>query len=445
MTSSPQHAIPVHINALNITEQAVYRKIALRLVPFLLLCYMLACIDRFNIGFAKLQFSHDLGLNDTVYGIAAGIFYLGNILFEVPSNLWLERIGVRRTLLRIMLFWGAVTCLLMFANGATYLYIFRFLLGVAEAGFFPGVLFYLTFWFPDRLRGRITSMFVMAMPMGGIFAGPMSGWIMTSMNGVGGFHGWQWLFLIEGLPAMAVGVMAYFYLSDNVASAKWLKAKEKEIVQKDLQRDAQTRSSSAKSFRGALRDRKVYILAFIYFSYFCSLTTVLLWTPTLLKAIEGQTVGSVGWISGGISLVSTIGMVLVGYSSDHFLERRWHVAICGFAVAIGLVSLPFVVGNLVMTVALITMASVGVFSILSLFWTIPSAYLNPASAAGSIALISSVGVFGGAVSNAIISTVKAYTGSLYIGLDVIAAMVAISMLTLLVFVPANKPNLRKKI
>lgn len=425
-------------------EQAVYRKIAWRLVPFLLLCYMLACIDRFNIGFAKLQFLHDLKLDDTVYGIAAGIFYIGNILFEVPSNLLLERIGVRRTLLRIMLLWGAVTSLLMFAQSATFLYVFRFLLGVAEAGFFPGVLFYLTFWFPDRMRGSITSMFVMAMPMGGIFAGPLSGWLMTSMEGVGGFHGWQWLFFIEGLPAMLVGVIAYFYLSDDVASARWLTKDEKKLVQADLMRDRQTRASGG-TFRDALRDPKVYLLAFIYFSYFCSLTTVLLWTPTLLKAMPGQSVGSVGWISGGISLVSTIGMVLVGYSSDRHLERRWHVALCGFCVAIGLVALPFVIGNTVLTILLLAVASVGVFSILSLFWTIPSAYLNPASAAGAIALISSVGVSGGAVSNAIISSVKAYTGSLYIGLNVIAAMVAISMITLLVFIPANnKPHHRSQ-
>jgi MFS family permease len=183
-------------------EHAVYRKIAWRLIPFLLLCYMLATIDRFNIGFAKLQFLHDLKLDDAVYGIAAGIFSVGYVAFEVPSNLLLERVGVRRTLLRIMVLWGMVTCLLMFAQSAMHLYILRFLLGVAEAGFFPGILLYLTYWFPDRLRGRMTSLFVMAVPVGGIISGPLSGWVMSRFQAVGGFHGWQWLFLTEGAPAI---------------------------------------------------------------------------------------------------------------------------------------------------------------------------------------------------------------------------------------------------
>src|ERR1022692_4415254 len=211
-------------------DNLVYKKIAWRLVPFLLLCYMLAALDRFNIGFAKLQFLHDLGLTDAVYGVAAGIFSVGYVSCEVPSNLWLARTGIRKTLLRIMVLWGGVTSLMMLAHSAHTLYILRFLLDVAEAGFFPGILFYLTTWFPDRLRGRVTSLFVMAAPISGIVGGPLAGWIMVSFQGLYGLQGWQWLFLVEGIPAILMGVIAYFYLSDQPAAASWLSAEEKRVV-----------------------------------------------------------------------------------------------------------------------------------------------------------------------------------------------------------------------
>ncbi len=430
MSSTPAVVVPA--------EHAVYRKIAWRLIPFLLLCYMLATIDRFNIGFAKLQFLHDLNLDDAVYGIAAGIFSIGYVAFEVPSNLLLERVGVRRTLLRIMVLWGMVTCLLMFAQNAMHLYILRFTLGVAEAGFFPGILLYLTYWFPDRLRGRMTSLFVMAVPVGGIISGPLSGWVMSKLQGVGGFHGWQWLFVTEGAPAILFGVLAFFYLSDDAASARWLSDEERNWVLSDLAIDRQSRPAQSGSFGEALRDPKVYVLAFIYFAYFCSLNTILLWGPTVLKAVAGQTVSSIGWISGAISLVSTIGMVIVGYSSDKYLERRWHVAICGFGAAACFIFLPLGTGSLALTVLLLTIASVGIFSVLSLFWTIPSAYLSQSAAAGGLALISSIGSFGGVVSPAMIGAVKVHTGSLYIGLAFVAILLAVGMITLLVCIPAGK-------
>src|SRR5258708_26421697 len=207
-------------------EAPLYRKVAWRVIPFLLLCYLLAVIDRFNIGFAKLQFVHDLHLDDAVFGTAAGLFYVGYIAFEVPSNLWFARVGVRLTLLRIMIILGGVTCLFVLANGATSLYILRFLLGVAEAGFFPGILFYLTLWFPDRLRGRMTSLFVVALPAGGIISGPLSGLIMEQMQNVGGLHGWQWLFVLEGVPTMICGVFAYFYLNNSPKDTSWLSRSE---------------------------------------------------------------------------------------------------------------------------------------------------------------------------------------------------------------------------
>jgi sugar phosphate permease len=421
-------------------DASVYRKVAWRIIPFLLVCYLFSVIDRFNIGFAKLQFIHDLHVDDAVFGTAAGLFYVGYIALEVPSNLWFARVGVRLTLLRIMIIWGGVTCFFMFANGATSLYVLRFLLGVAEAGFFPGILFYITLWFPDRLRGRMTSLFVVALPAGGIISGPLSGLIMEQMQNVGGLHGWQWLFVLEGVPTMICGVFAYFYLNNSPNDASWLSRSEMAAIEADLEGDRQDRTASSQHFLEVLKDPRIYLFGAIYFAYFSSLNAVLVWTPTILKALPGQTITSVGWITGGLAVLSTLGMVIIGYSSDRMMERRWHVALCGLVASVCFLSLPWADGNLGFTVCLLGVASVALFSIMGLFWTIPSAYLNHSSAAGGIALISSLGSSGGAFSPMIIGAVKVRTDSLYLGLDAVAILTAIGMIVLLIAVPRRTPR-----
>jgi sugar phosphate permease len=421
------------------TGEKVYRKITWRLLPFLLLCYMVAQIDRFNIGFAKLQFVHDLNLNDAIFGVAASMFAVGYVIFEVPSNLMLARIGVRKTLLRIMVLWGIFASLLSFAQGAHYLYIMRFLLGVAEAGFFPGIIVYLTYWYPDRHRGRIMSLFVIAVPIAGAFGGPLAGVLMDHFHGIYGLRGWQWLFLIEGFPAVALGVIAYFYLQDKPEQAGWLAPEEKQVVIDDLEADrAAGPAKPPKNFREALGDPKIHLMALIYFAYFCSLNTILLWSPTLLRSVGLKTVTAIGWWSGLISLISTIGMVVVGYSSDRLMERRWHVALCGMTAAVCFLLLPLVSQNPGLTIALLMVASIGIFSVLSLFWTIPSAYLGGKAMAGGIALISSIGYLGAVVSPTLVGWIKVKTGSLYIGLSTIALMLILAMLLLLIFVPATE-------
>lgn len=415
-------------------EGGLYRKVAWRLIPFLLLCYTVAIIDRFNISFAKLQFLHDLHMNDEVFGWAAGMFSVGYVALEVPSNLLLDRIGIRRTLLRIMVLWGLVTALLTFARSEYHLYVLRFLLGAAEGGLFPGVLFYLTYWFPDRLRGRMTSLFVMAVPFGGIIAGPISGLIMDGMQDVWGLRGWQWLFLIEGLPAVFLGVIAFFWLPDRPSEARWLTAAEASTILRDLSHD-RGRAGHGKSFGAALRDGKVYLLAFTYFGFFCSLNTILLWAPSLLRQVGVGTATSIGWLSGAISVISALGMLAVGYSSDRMRERHWHVALCGFVAAACFMLLPLAAGSVAMTVALLTIASIGIFSILSLFWTIPSAYLDGSAAAGGIGLISAIGSFGGAVCPAFVGWLTVRTGNLYGALAIVGALHAIGMIALLVWAP----------
>jgi sugar phosphate permease len=418
----------------------LYRKVAWRLIPFLLACYTVAIIDRFNIGFAKLQFLQDLKMNDAIFGLAAGIFSIGYVALEVPSNLLLDRIGARKTLLRIMVLWGLVTVLLMFVHNQYHLYILRFLLGAAEGGFFPGILFYLTLWFPDRTRGRMTSLFVIAVPLGGVIAGPISGLILDGMQGVGGLRGWQWLFLAEGLPAVLLGFTAYFYLPDRPAGAGWLSSEEKRTIEQDLAADRAAALKTTKSFSAALQDPKVYLLSFIYFAFFCSLNTILLWAPSLLKRVGVVTATDIGYLSGIISIVSAVGMVAIGYSSDRLMERRWHVALCGFVASGCFLLLPLAAGSVAVTVMLLAVASIAIFSILSLFWTIPSGYLEGSAAAGGIALISAIGSFGGAVCPAFVGWVTVRTGSLYTALSAVALLGAVGMVTLILSVPSSRPS-----
>ena len=415
----------------------LYGRIAWRLIPFLLACYTVAIIDRFNIGFAKLQFLHDLNIDDAVFGLAAGIFSVGYVALEVPSNLLLVKVGVRKTLLRIMVLWGIVTVLLALVQNQYHLYLLRFLLGAAEGGFFPGILYYLTLWFPDRVRGRMTSLFVMAVPLGGVIAGPLSGLIMDHMQGVHGLHGWQWLFLLEGVPAVLLGIVAYLYLADGPEVASWLSTDEQRQVASELARDRAAVPGTTRSFTAALREPRVYLLSFIYFAFFCSLNTILLWTPTLLKRVGVATTTEIGWLSGAISVASAIGMVAIGYSSDRTRERRWHVVSCGLVAATCFIALQAAQASILVTVMLLAVASIGIFAILSLFWTIPNAMLEGNAAAGGIALISAIGSFGGAVCPALIGWMNVATGSIYAPLALVGAVLGIGMLTLIVCVPRS--------
>jgi D-galactonate transporter len=426
-------------------EDAVYRKIAWRIVPFLFICYVVNFIDRVNIGFAKLQFLQDLRLNDAEFGLAAGMFFVGYVMFELPSNLLLARIGVRKTLLRIMVLWGSLTVLLIYVQSATMLYVLRFLLGAAEAGFFPGIILYLTYWFPDRRRGRITSLFIMAVPLAGVIGGPASGWIMSRLDHTLGLHGWQWLFLIEGVPAIALGIAAMFYLDDRPTDAKWLTAAEKSLVETALSADRQRRSdhdAPPARLRDVLRDSRIYLMSAIYFCVFMGLNAIGFWIPTLLRQVGVVDIRDIGWLSGAISICTAIGIVAIGRSSDRRLERRWHVAGCGLATAISFLLLPLAAHSIALTVALLIVASICIYATLSIFWTIPTAYLDGGAAAGGIATITAIGALGGAVSPSLVGLLKAQTGSIYVGLAMIAVLLAIGMIALLWTVPAARPASR---
>ncbi len=423
-------------------HDALYRRIAWRVVPFLFICYVVNYIDRVNIGFAKLQFLQDLKLNDAAFGLAAGMFFIGYLVFELPSNLLLARIGVRKTLMRILVLWGAFTVLLMFVKTGTMLYVLRFLLGAAEAGFFPGVIFYLSLWFPNQRRARVTSLFIMAAPLAGIIGGPLSGWIMDSFHDMHGLRGWQWLFLIEGVPAIVLGLLALVCLTDKPQQARWLSDSEKAIVSAEIEKDHQQQHLGSSSARlgDALRSPRLYLLSAIYFTAFMGLNAVGFWIPTILKGVGVQTLTHIGWLSGAISLCTAVGIFVIGRSSDHHVERRWHTAMCGFAAAASFLLLPLTAHSAALTVALLAVASIGMLGVLTIFWTIPATYLRGTAAAGGIAVISSLGAIGGFVSPTLVGALKAQTGSIYTGLAVVAALLIAGMIALLLGIPAARKS-----
>ena len=416
--------------------ESVYRRVRWRLLPFLMLCYVVAFLDRNNIGFAKLAFTEDLSISEAGYGFAAGIFYIGYILSEIPSNLMLARIGARKTMLRILVLWGLTAAATALVTTGTQFNVMRFLLGAAEGGFFPGVLLYLTYWVPSSQRARMTALFMLAVPVSGIIGSPLSGSIMHVFDGVGGWKSWQWLFVIEGLPAALLGVVAYFYLQDSPEDAKWLTPDEKAAIARDLRAEQENkRSTSHHSFGAALRDRNFYLLTFMAFALFSASSGFFFWLPTILNtagvgnALQIGLVGSIPFIGAAIA------QVVVGRHSDKVMERRWHTAGPALVAAGGFILLAIGPSNPVYSVAMLTVVAIGCFGAMPTFWTIPAAYLSGTAAAGGIALISSLGALGGFVSPFIIGWIISRTGSMVYSQVYLAALLAISAWILLFLIP----------
>ncbi len=407
---------------------------AVNLVPFLLLCYVIAMVDRLNVGYAKLQFMADLHFDESVFGVSAGILYVGYILFEVPSNLLLERAGLRITLLRIMTLWGLFTMAFAFAATRWNFYGLRFLVGAAEAGFFPGVLYYFTLWFPDAWRARITSIFALGVPVSGIVAAPVSGWIMIHMAGVLGLRGWQWLFLIEGAPAIVLGVVAYFYLPDRPADARFLSPREKAAIQRERAQDAAI-VPGADTFGQALRNPRALVLALVYFAFFSIQSILLLWMPTLLRNAGVANLAEIGWRTALIFAAGAIGMAAMGWSSDRCQERRWHLIGCGVVASLALCLLPLGARSPAGTTFILALASPAVFAFLALFWTVPAMVLGKGARAGGIAFVSSGGGLGSALTPIFMGWTQVLTGSLFGAIAVIALVFLAAMAALYLCVP----------
>ena len=392
---------------------SVYRKVSWRIMPLLLISYAVAYIDRINVGYAQLQMKETLSFDAAVYGLGAGIFFLGYVLFELPSNLLLERIGARKTLLRIMFCWGIVAAAMMFVTTPTQFYILRFLLGVFEAGFFPGVILYLTYWYPSTRRAQMISIFFCATTLAGVIAGPMSGGIMKYMNGLNGMAGWQWLFVVQGLPATVLGVLAYFYLQDKPEHANWLSPGEKNLLRHNLEHDTPPVASGSHGSvtQMLLRDPKVYLLSLAYFLLMGATYTMVFWIPTLIKSWGIQDLFLIGLYGAVPSLFGVVGMVLVGRSSDRLNERRWHFMACACIAALGLGITTVTQGQFGASLAALSFAVIGIAAALPMFITITTDYLPKAAAAAGIALISSLGNLGSMVSPSITGMITARTGS----------------------------------
>lgn len=422
---------------------AVLRKAVWRLMPFIFLAYVINTIDRANVAFAKLRMAEDIALSDAAYGLGAGIFYLGYILFEVPSNLYLQRVGARATLTRIMLLWGLVTVATAFVTTPNQLILARFCLGVAEAGFFPGVILYLTFWFPATLRARLTAVLLMAAMTAGIVSGPLAGWIMTHLHGWMGLRDWQVLFVVEGIPAMALGVFGWFWLADSPAQAKWLSPREKQVIATALATSASAGVAQAR-LRDVLRQPRVYIAGLVFFCIYSGSNTVSYWLPTLIRGFGHESLKTIGLLSSLPYVGAAIGMFLLARSSDKHLERRWHVALTMFASAACFLLLGPAQGHPGLSVALISIGASAALSAVALFWAIPPALLHPSSAAIGIAAISCIGGLAGVISQMVVGMIKTATGSLYLAFDVMAASLVIGALVLLIGIRASDLSDRRR-
>ena len=399
-------------------EDTAYAKVTWRLIPFLFLCYVFAYLDRVNVGFAKLQMLADLRFSETIYGLGAGIFFIGYFLMEVPSNLALHRFGARKWIARIMISWGVISAAMIFVKTPTMFYILRFLLGVAEAGFFPGIILYLTYWYPASRRSKITALFMTGIPIAGVLGGPLSGWILERFHNVNGMPGWQWLFLLEAIPSLVAGIVTFFYLDDKIGDAKWLNHEEKALLERGLA--SESGNIEVHSASGAFKNARVWILCACYFGIIMGLYGISFWLPTLIKASGVASAFNVGLLTMIPYGAAAIAMVMIGRSSDRTKERRWHVAVPAIVGAVGLAVSTFVPHQPALAVVALTFATVGILGALCQFWSIPPAFLGGAAAAAGIALINSVGNLAGFVSPYLVGWIKDATQSTDLGLYCVA-------------------------
>ena len=372
---------------------AAYRKVAWRLLPLLGLCYILAYLDRINIGFAKLQMSADLGFSEAVYGLGAGIFFIGYFLFEVPSNVILHQVGARRWIARIMMTWGLVSLAMMWVTTAEMFYLLRFLLGIAEAGFFPGIILYLTYWFPAERRGRINALFMIAIALAGVIGGPLSGWILDHFDGHWGWAAWQWLFLLEGLPPIFMGLVILFWLDDRIADAQWLTPAEKALLAAPIAAEEARKLSPP--LREVFTDGHVWWLSSIYFCLVMGLYGLGFWLPTLLRDSGTSDPLMIGLLSAIPYALAVPTMVLVGKAADRRGERRWALALPALAGALGLGLSVLWADNPWLALAALSLATMGIMSALPAFWSLPAALLSGTAAAAGIALINALGNLAG--------------------------------------------------
>ncbi|MFL5258071.1 MAG: MFS transporter [Rhodopila sp.] len=414
---------------MDMLEKRTLAKVSWRLVPFLMICYFVAYLDRVNVGFAALTMNKDLGISATAYGFGAGIFFFSYFIFEVPSNLALERFGARKWIARIMLSWGLLSGAMALVQGEYSFYLVRVLLGIAEAGFFPGIIFYLTLWFPGAYRARIVGWFMAAIPLSSVLGFPVSGLILN-MHGLGGLAGWQWLFIIEAAPAVILAFVVWFYLTDRPEDAHWLDPEERAWLSRRLAQEAQQKEDvHGISVVQALFNPKVLALSLVYFGAVATNYGTAFWLPQIVKGFGLSNVAT-GFVSAIPYIVGTIGMVVWSRRSDAKMERKAHAAVAFLIAAAGIAGSTLVDDPTIKMIAL-SIGAFGVFAVLPVFWTFPTAFLSGAAAAAGIAVINSVGNLAGFFGPFIMGWLKDLTGNFATGLWAISACAVMGMVIVL--------------
>jgi MFS family permease len=386
-----------------------YKKITQRILPVLFLCYIFAYIDRVNVGFAKLSMKEALWFSDAVFAAGSGIFFIGYFLFEIPANLILHRVGARRWITRIMISWGLCSALCAFSNSAAQFYFFRFLLGLAEAGFFPGIILYLTYWYPSEYRARTVALFMMAIAFAGVIGSPVSGWILETAQHFSFGKPWQWLFVIEGLPTVLLGLFIPFLLTDRPQAAKWLTDEEKNEIQNAIQADHRT-VKDEKSTWQALRVPLFWACVLIYFSFILGLYSISFWMPQIIETQITDDKILIGWLSAIPWMAAAATMYVFGKSSDRTGDRRWHLGLAGITGGISF----FLVGIFghipFLLILFLSISTAMVLCTISSFWSLPSTILSGTAAAAGIALINSIANLGGYISPEMFAWLKSHYG-----------------------------------
>lgn len=418
-------------------EQQTVRRVTWRILPFLVVCYLFAIIDRGNIGMASLQMNEDLGLSKAVFGLASSLFFVGYFLFEVPSNLAMQKVGAKIWISRIMITWGIVSVCTAFVESAQMLYVLRFLLGAAEAGFFPGVILYLTWWIPAQYRARVIAMFMVAIPVANFIGSPISGAIL-SMDGWLGMRGWHWLFIIEGLPAILLGIAAFFLLSNRPDNARWLTAEQKTWLNDTLAAEnAKRKAIGHISLWQLLRHKHIWVMALIYAGASAAGSTLSVWSPMLLKSygLDNFTTGLVNAIPYGLASVL---MIVWGRSSDRSGERRWHTALTLFLIAGGLLS-AFITSSLTGSVVILSLVLIGAYSMKGPFWALASGWLSSSTVAAGLAAIGAMAnLIGGGLMVNVYGIINGATGSHTLAMIPLALLCAAGGIAVLVM-GRNRP------
>jgi ACS family tartrate transporter-like MFS transporter len=420
-------------------EKTTIRKVYFRLLPLLFLAYFICYLDRINVGFAALTMNKDLGFTATVYALAATAFFWGYCLFEVPSNIVLENVGARIWIARIMITWGLFSGATAFVTGATSFAGVRFFLGVCEAGFFPGMILYFTYWFPARYRGRVVGWFMTAIPVAIFLGGPISTSVLVGLDGLLGLAGWRWLFLCEAAPAVILGIVVLFYLTDRPAKAHWLEPHEREWLIAEL---AAERSAVEQvrvyTVLQSLLNLRVLALAIIYLGIGTASLGLVLFLPQMIKQL-GVSNLMTGFATSVPYIVGTIGMIICGYITDHMYERRWNLFFTCFAAAVGLFAAALLTGSF-WTLAVIAVATIGFYGMKTSFWPLPSTFLSGTAAAAAIAAINSIGNLGGLIGPVAVGWLKDTTGSFEAGLFFLSGCALISAIVTVVAVRERRPR-----